>query len=79
MNQLNCLPQNAVVWGHDALTSAASVLDIYGIARAMTFTVEPLRKLHEMQLAPHVAQGVGCFTDLPPHVPDTSVRAALSG
>jgi maleylacetate reductase len=78
MKQLNCLPQNAVVWGHDALTSAASVLDIYGIARAMTFTVEPLRKLHETQLAPHVAQGVGCFTDLPPHVPDTSVRAALS-
>ena len=77
MNQLNCLPRNAVVWGHDVLASAADVLKCQGIARPMTFTVEPLRSLHEAHIAPHTSDAVGSFVDLPPHVPDTAVRAAL--
>lgn len=78
MNQLNCLPQNAVLWGHDVLASAAAMLAEHGISRPMTFTIEPLQKLNRACLEPNLEQGAGCFTDLPPHVPDTSVRAGLA-
>jgi len=77
MNQLNCLPQNAVIWGRDILPSAAATLVEQGFGRSITFTVEPLQKLNQRYLEPNVRQGVGCFTDLPPHVPDMSVREGL--
>jgi maleylacetate reductase len=77
MNQLKCLPQDAVIWGHDVLASAAAALAERGILRPITFTVEPLQELNQAWLAPHFQHGAGCFTDLPPHVPDTSVRSAL--
>ena len=49
----------------------------HGIGRPMTFTVEPLQKLNQTYLQPNIKEGVGCFTDLPPHVPDTAIRDAL--
>jgi alcohol dehydrogenase class IV len=78
MNHLHCLPQNTVVWGHDVLACAKETLAAQGFRRAMTFTVEPLRKLADTHLAQAAGDGVGCFTDLPPHVPDTNVRKALA-
>jgi hypothetical protein len=78
MNRLNCLPQDSVVWGHDILSTAAASLQEHGIGRPMTFTVEPLRKLYDRHLAAHIAHSAGCFADLPPHVPDTGVRAGLA-
>jgi len=77
MNQLNCLPQNAVVWGRDALASTAAALAAHDIRRPMTFTVEPLQKLNQTYLQPAIQDSVGRFVDLPPHVPDSSVRDAL--
>lgn len=46
MNQLNCLPQDAIFWGHDILPTAVASLDQHGIRRPLTFTVEPLRDFH---------------------------------
>ncbi|WP_439687571.1 Alcohol dehydrogenase [Cupriavidus oxalaticus] len=77
MNQLNCLPQDAVLWGHDILPAAAASLGKHGIRRPLTFTVEPLRGFHAQHLQPHVQGTAGIFTDLPPHAPDTGVRRAL--
>ncbi len=77
MNQLNCLPQNSVIWGHEALLSASDALSAHGFYRPMTFTVEPLQKLNQTHLKPSIKHGAGCFIDLPPHVPDTSVREGL--
>src|SRR5437867_12372722 len=77
MNQLNCLPQGAVVWGHDVLRTAATRLGEYGISRPITLTIDPLLNLNRIYLEPHIEQGVGSFTDLPPHVPDTGVRNGL--
>jgi alcohol dehydrogenase class IV len=77
MHQLNCLPQDAVLWGHDILPSAAAALAGRGFQRPITFTIEPLQKLNQAWLEPNIAQGAGCFTELPPHVPDTAVRAGL--
>jgi maleylacetate reductase len=78
MNQLNCLPQHAVVWGHGILASAAQALAAHGLDRPITFTVEPLQPLNQAHLAPHIEHAVGSYTDLPPHVPDSSVRGGLA-
>ncbi|WP_042877321.1 iron-containing alcohol dehydrogenase [Cupriavidus necator] len=77
MNQLNCLPQDAIFWGHDILPTAVASLDQHGIRRPLTFTVEPLRDFHAQHLQAHVKGGLGVFTDLPPHAPDVGVRRAL--
>lgn len=77
MNQLHCLPQHAVIWGHDVLSSAKDTLKAQGFRRAMTFTVEPLQQLSQTWLGDKEDRG-GSFTDLPPHVPDTSVHKALA-
>lgn len=77
MQKLSCLPQDAVVWGQGVLSAAAAALPAYGLVRPITFTVEPLRPLYAAQLAPHIQDSTGVFTDFPPHVPDTAVRAAL--
>ncbi|WP_354684325.1 iron-containing alcohol dehydrogenase [Cupriavidus necator] len=78
MNQLNCLPQDAIFWGHDILPTAVASLGQHGIRRPLTFTVEPLRDFHAQHLQAHVDAGVGVFTDLPPHAPDVGVRRALA-
>lgn len=77
MDQLKCLPQDHVVWGHDILQPVAASLGDYGIRRPIVFTVEFLEALHRDVLAPGIADGVGIFTALPPHVPDVAVRAGL--
>jgi hypothetical protein len=58
------------------LSSAADLLAAQRFHRTMTFTVEPLLKLNDAYLADR-EESVGCFADLPPHVPDTHVRSAL--
>ena len=77
MNQLTCLPQEAVLWGRDILPDAVAMLGKYGIDSPITFTVEPLLALNRKCVEPTLRQGVGIFTDLPPHVPDVAVRAGL--
>jgi len=77
MNKLNCLPQDTIVWGHEILRSAAASLGDYGISRPITFTVEPLETLNQAYIQANIKQGVGTFTDLPPHVPDFGVHKAL--
>jgi len=77
MNQLKCLPQEEVIWGHDVLKTAAASMWNYGIRRPMTFTVEFLEALNREHLQPAIGDGVGTFTGLPPHVPDFAVRDGL--
>jgi alcohol dehydrogenase class IV len=77
MNHLNCLPQEAVLWGKDILPGAVALLGKYGIERPITFTVEPLQPLNRKYVEPNVEQSVGSFNDLPPHVPDVAVRAGF--
>jgi len=77
MSQLNCLPQEAILWGHDILPTAGASLDQYGVRHPLTFTVERLRDFHAQNLQPHVKGGLGIVTDLPAHVPDFGVRRAL--
>jgi alcohol dehydrogenase class IV len=77
VSQLNCLPQEAVHWGHDLLPAALARLPGMGFARPITFTAPPLQALHREHVAPHLAHAVGTVTDLPAHVPDVAVHAAL--
>jgi maleylacetate reductase len=77
MNQLKCLPQEEIVWGHDVLKTVAPSMGNYGIRRPMTFTVEFLEALNREHLQPAIGDGVGTFTGLPPHVPDFAVRDGL--
>lgn len=77
MNQLKYLPQEEVVWGHDILKTVAASLGDYGIRRPVTFTVEFLEALNHEYLQPGIQDGVGTFTNLPPHVPDFAVRDGL--
>ncbi|MBZ9780335.1 iron-containing alcohol dehydrogenase [Pseudomonas sp. REP124] len=77
MNQLTCLPQDAVLWGSNILADAVSRFGDYGIERPITFTVAPLNHLNETSLQPHIRQGVGVFTELPAHVPDVAVQLGL--
>lgn len=77
MNQLKCLPQEEVVWGHDALKTVAVSMGNYGIRRPITFTVEFLEALSREHLQPGIVDGVGTFVGLPPHVPDFAVRDGL--
>jgi maleylacetate reductase len=77
MNHLNCLPQDAVFWGPHILEEALARLGDHGIDRPITFTVEPLENLHRTYVEPNVRNGVGTFTDFPPHVPDVAVLRAL--
>jgi len=77
VNQLKCLPQVEVVWGHDIVQSVGASLADYGIHRPMTFTVPFLAAWHRERLQPAMRDEVGVFTELPPHVPDYTVRQAL--
>lgn len=77
MNQLNCLPQDAVFWGAHILAATVARFEEYGIDSPITFTVEPLQQLYRTYVQPNIKDGVGSFTDFPPHVPDTAVRKAL--
>jgi len=77
MNQLNCLPQASIVWGHDILGTAAASLGDYGISRPIIFTVEFLEALNREYIQPGISGAVGIFTALPAHVPDFAVRQAL--
>lgn len=77
MNQLKCLPQEEIVWGHDILKTVAASMGDHGISRPMTFTVEFLEGLNREYLQPGIRDGVGTFTNLPPHVPDFAVRDGL--
>ncbi|MGO4810955.1 iron-containing alcohol dehydrogenase [Cupriavidus sp. 2MCAB6] len=77
MNQLKCLPQEEIVWGHGVLQTVAPSMGNYGIRRPMTFTVEFLEALNREYLQPAIGDGVGTFTGLPPHVPDFAVRDGL--
>ncbi|QET01815.1 iron-containing alcohol dehydrogenase [Cupriavidus pauculus] len=77
MDQLKCLPQDHVVWGHDILRPVAASLGDYGLRRPIVLTVNFLEALHRAYLAPAIADCVGVFTGLPAHVPDFAVDAAL--
>jgi len=77
MNHLNCLPQDGIFWGQHILQGAVARLGEHGIHRPMTFTVEPLAKLHQDCVRPNLKQAVGSFMELPAHVPDVAVQAGL--
>jgi len=77
MEQLKCLPQEHVVWGQDIARPIAASLGDYGITRPITFTVEFLEALNDEYLQPCIADSVGVFSNLPPHVPDFAVREGL--
>ncbi|MDM0001035.1 iron-containing alcohol dehydrogenase [Variovorax sp. J22P240] len=77
MNQYNCLPQDGVFWGEHILQSTVARLADYGIGHAITFTVEPLAKLNQTHVQPNLKQGVGTFTDLPAHAPDSAIQQGL--
>jgi maleylacetate reductase len=78
MNQLNCLPQDSVIWGANILADTVARLGDHGIAHPITFTVEALDHLNRTYLQPHIQQGVGIFTNLPAHVPDVAVQEGLA-
>jgi maleylacetate reductase len=78
MNQLNCLPQDSVIWGANILADTVARLGDHDIQRPITFTVEALVHLNRTYLQPHIKQGVGIFTDLPAHVPDVAVQEGLA-
>ena len=77
MNHLNCLPQDGIFWGQHILQGTVARLGEHGIHRPMTFTVEPLAKLHQDCVRPNLKQAVGSFMELPAHVPDVAVQAGL--
>jgi alcohol dehydrogenase class IV len=77
MNNLLCLPQNAVFWGDHILATTIARFEEYGIDRPITFTVEPLEELNRTYVRPNLKDGVGSFTNLPPHVPDVAVLEGL--
>jgi alcohol dehydrogenase class IV len=77
MNLLNCLPQDAVFWGQNTLTTALPRLASHGIERPIVFTVKPLEALARRHVEPLLEDMAGCFTGLPAHVPDVAVQAAL--
>ncbi|MBB5426007.1 hypothetical protein HDG40_004180 [Paraburkholderia sp. JPY158] len=77
MNQLKCLPQDGIIWGHDILRTVAASLGDYGISRPVIFTVEFLEALSREYIQPGVRDAVGIFVDLPPHVPDFAVQQGL--
>jgi alcohol dehydrogenase class IV len=77
MNQLNCLPQDAVLWGENTLRLALPRLRSSGIERPIVFTVPPLEGLARSHVEPHLENMAGTFTGLPAHVPDLAVQAAL--
>ena len=77
MNELKCLPQDTVRWGEHILSKTIANLGEFGINRPITFTVEPLLPLYRSHVEPNMAGSVGAFLNLPPHVPDFAVRAAL--
>lgn len=77
MDQLKCLPQDHVVWGHEILKPVAASLGDYGIRRPITFSVPFLDALRQAYLDPGIADSVGVFSDLPAHVPDFAVHAGL--
>jgi alcohol dehydrogenase class IV len=78
MNQLKCLPQDGIIWGHDILKTVSASLRDYGISRPFIFTIEFLEALNREYIQPGVEDAVGVFTDLPPHVPDFAVRNGVS-
>jgi maleylacetate reductase len=77
MNQLKCLPQEGIIWGHDILKPVSASIGDYGISRPIIFTVEFLEALNREYIQPGIRDGVGIFTDLPPHAPDFAVRNGL--
>jgi alcohol dehydrogenase class IV len=77
MSELKVLPQEAVLWGLNSLASNVTRLEAFGIRRSITFTVEPLRGLHDRYVQPNIRDSTGILTDFPPHVPDVAVRRAL--
>ncbi|GAA4351875.1 iron-containing alcohol dehydrogenase [Variovorax defluvii] len=77
MNHLNCLPQDAVLWGENILAGALPQLAQQGIDRPMLFSVAPLEALARQHVEPHLAAIAGRVLDLPAHVPDVAVNAAL--
>lgn len=77
MNHLNCLPQESVFWGQHILQGAVARLGDHGIHRPITFTVEPLAKLHQSCVQRNLKHGVGSFMELPAHVPDVAVQGGL--
>lgn len=77
MSELRCLPQDAVIWGQDILADAVPRLPSFGIERPIVFTAAPLVPLYERHIAAGLGQAQALITDLPAHVPDFAVNAAL--
>jgi maleylacetate reductase len=77
MNQLDCLPQDAVLWGCDVLSEAVARLDEYGIERPIIFTVGRLEDMERQFVRPHLRNSVGAFVDLQAHALDTDIRNGL--
>lgn len=77
MNQLTCLPNEAVLWGEHILEDCVARLSDFGVSRPIAFSVEPLVQLYAQRVQPHLKDAVGSFTELPAHVPDFAVEGGL--
>ena len=77
MSELKYLPQDAVVWGHDAVMQNMARLGSYGIEKPIVFAAKSLLPVFRTHIAPHLENSVGMVTDLPQHAPDFAVRSAL--
>ena len=53
-SQLNCLPQDAVHWGHEILPHVVSGLADQGIERPIVFTVERLEEVNRKFVRRHL-------------------------
>lgn len=72
------LPQDAVIWGRDALPAALARLAEFGVEKPLLMAIPAVQASAETDVLPIVKDLAGRFSALPPHAPDHAVEAALS-
>ena len=77
ISRLQCLPQNLIVWGRDAIAKELAKLGDNGIERPIIFTVDQLAEFSQQSVAPFLSDAVGTFLDLRAHAPDVDIRKGL--
>ncbi|QWW72610.1 iron-containing alcohol dehydrogenase [Rhizobium sp. WYJ-E13] len=77
MDKLNLLPQKTVLWGKGVVRDIAPRLSDWGLERPVIFSAPALKAAGETSFWPSLAGRVGTMLDLPAHVPESGVAAAL--
>jgi len=77
MDKLDLLPQKTVLWGQGAVRDIAPRLADWGLERPVIFSAPALKAAGEPLFWRSVAGSVGTILDLPAHVPESKVAAAL--